>query len=65
MKEQRGRGRVSLGGRGWGWAGEPAVAELERKERVCGCALLPEAISKVNCSADFCIFWAEISPLKL
>lgn len=45
MKEQ-GKRKGILGG-GGGWAGERGHwRELERKERVCGCALLPEAISK-------------------
>lgn len=46
-KEQKKRKGVPGGGVGVGWAGEQGHwRELEKKERLCGYALLPEAISK-------------------
>ena len=67
MKELRGVPvGVGLQPQGGGWAGGRAALERAgEKGKRAWLRPAPRSNFKVNCPADFCIFWAEMRVLKL
>ena len=66
MKELRKRKGVPGGGGGGGlnWGAGALEGAGEQRKAVWLCPA-PRSNFKVNCPVEFCIFWAEMSPLKL